>query len=73
MPSMIGHPSPIPHEPAASSRITAALALLGVAFIAFFAALAVLDGGGNTWGLALLGVFAACVAGAGTLLRPRKR
>jgi hypothetical protein len=72
MQPMIGHPSSIAHEPTASPRLAGAVALLGVAFLAFFAALAVLDSGRNAWGLALLAVFGVLVAAAGLLLRPKK-
>jgi hypothetical protein len=74
MPSMIGHLSPIPHEPPISApRVSAALVLAGFAFLAFFAALAVLDSGRNTWGLGLLGVFVVLVAAAAALVRKKKR
>jgi hypothetical protein len=69
---MLGTPAPIPHEPPGSSRLPAAIGVLGAAFLVFFAALAVVDGGRNTWALALLGVFAALVAGAVALVVERR-
>jgi hypothetical protein len=69
---MIGIPSHIPHEPPSSFHFAFGLTLLGAAFLAFFAGLAVLDSGRNGLGLTLLGVFAALVVGSSsTVLKKR--
>jgi hypothetical protein len=69
---MIGAPSQIPNEPGGLPQLPLVLSLLGAAFLVFFAGLAVLDSGRNLWGLALLALFAAAVAGAALALK-RKR
>jgi hypothetical protein len=68
---VIGAPSQIPGEPGGVPQLPLVLSLLGAAFLVFFAGLAVLDSGRNLWGLALLGLFAAAVAGAALALRKR--
>jgi hypothetical protein len=69
---MIGIPSHIPQELASSSRFAVGLALLGVAFLAFFAGVAVLDSGRNSWRVTLVGAFAVLVAASRSLVRKKR-